>query len=152
MRLAIAGLAAVFLFAFQTAEAANRSDGRAQAKPAQQTRSTTAATPPRQSATQTSRNQASRKATAGASSRQAQARMAMPAPYARSSSGSLRQTAMASCTTRKGRRSCGPVLRTASLGWSGGMPPMSMAQSTCPDGTMAVNATGHSDVVRCVPL
>jgi Meckel syndrome type 1 protein len=59
--------------------------------------------------------------------------------------------AAASCTTsRQGRRVC--TSRDASLRWTGGLAPAALSQASCPDGTMATNAIGHRDVVRCVPL
>lgn len=78
-------------------------------------------------------------------------------PYSRQNSAApvrgLRQTAMASCTTRNGRRVCTPgVTRTASMRWTGGLAPAAMSQTNCPDGTIATLAIGHSDITRCVPL
>ena len=80
-------------------------------------------------------------------------------PYSRhqaaAPASSLRQTAMASCTTRNGRRSCGPAqaqARSVSFRWGGDLGPPSLAQSTCPDGTIATTAIGHTNVTRCVPL
>ncbi|MBY0338163.1 MAG: hypothetical protein K2X11_16230, partial [Acetobacteraceae bacterium] len=76
------------------------------------------------------------------------------APYTRgtASASNLRQTAMASCTTRGGRRVCTAAPRNVSFRWSGGMPAPTLEQMTCPDGTMATTALGHTNVVRCVPL
>jgi len=78
-------------------------------------------------------------------------------PYSRQNSAAsargLRQTAMASCTTRNGRRVCTPgVTRTASIRWTGGLAPAAMSQTNCPDGTIATLAIGHNDITRCVPL
>ena len=80
-------------------------------------------------------------------------RHAAAIPYGRQSAlpqRGLRQTAMASCTTRHGRRSCAPT-RTASS-WTGGLAPAGMSQAGCPDGTIATTAIGHSNITRCVPL
>ncbi len=77
-------------------------------------------------------------------------------PYSRQNAApqrGLRQTAMASCVTRNGRRVCTPgITRTASMRWTGGLAPAAMSQTTCPDGTIATLALGHSDITRCVPL
>lgn len=64
----------------------------------------------------------------------------------------LRQNAMASCTTRNGRRVCTSGARSVAFRWGGDLAPASMEQSSCPDGTIATLATGHNNVVRCVPL
>ena len=78
-------------------------------------------------------------------------------PYSRQavmSPRGLRQTAMLACTTRNGRRTCAPAVRTASvqMRWTGGLAPAAMSQAGCPDGTIATLAIGHSDITRCVPL
>ena len=78
-------------------------------------------------------------------------------PYSRQAAMSprgLRQTAMLACTTRNGRRTCAPAVRTASvqMRWTGGLAPAGMSQAGCPDGTIATLAIGHSDITRCVPL
>jgi len=95
----------------------------------------------------------------GTSSRIASARggrQMAAVPYSRQNAApvrGLRQTAMASCTTRNGRRVCTPgITRTASMRWTGGLAPAAMSQTTCPDGTIATLALGHSDITRCVPL
>ncbi|WP_207540432.1 hypothetical protein [Sabulicella rubraurantiaca] len=82
-----------------------------------------------------------------------------PVPYSRHQAAApqgLRQTAMATCTMRGGRRVCSPVAaaqpRNVSFRWGSDLPPMTMAQTSCPDGTMATMALGHTDVIRCVPL
>jgi hypothetical protein len=65
----------------------------------------------------------------------------------------LRQTAMASCTIRGGRRLCTTgVTRSVAFRWGSDLGAASMSQSSCPDGTIATMAIGHTDVVRCVPL
>lgn len=84
-------------------------------------------------------------------------RHAAAIPYARQPAiqapRGLRQTAMASCTTRNGRRVCAPgATRTASMRWTGGLAPAAMSQAGCPDGTIATMALGHNDITRCVPL
>jgi hypothetical protein len=76
-------------------------------------------------------------------------------PYARPPAQpqlGLRHTAMASCVTRGGRRSCTGGVRTASFRWGGDLAPAAMTQASCPDGTIATMAIGHDDIVRCVPL
>lgn len=55
------------------------------------------------------------------------------------------------CTTRNGRRVCTRTAN-ASFRWAGDLPPAAMSQRSCPEGTMATNAIGHSDITRCVPL
>ena len=172
-RLGASGLAVACLLAFSPAEAA-RGDARGSVraavvpKPAAVARpqaSRPSAAPSRQAVVRPSaspRPSAARHQLAArgskAAGRQAESRdrLAMPAPYARQqvAPNALRQTAMASCVVRSGRRVCGPVMRTVSFRWTqgGNMPPATMAQSTCPDGTMATTALGHTDVVRCVPL
>lgn len=89
--------------------------------------------------------------------RSGNSRHAAAIPYARQPSAQaprgLRQTAMASCTTRNGRRVCAPgATRTASMRWTGGLAPAAMSQAGCPDGTIATMAIGHNDITRCVPL
>lgn len=89
--------------------------------------------------------------------RSGSSRHAMAVPYSRNAAAlsprQLRQTAMASCTTRNGRRVCAPAItRTASMRWTGGLAPAAMSQAGCPDGTIATTAIGHSDITRCVPL
>jgi hypothetical protein len=56
------------------------------------------------------------------------------------------------CTTRNGRRVCTRVASNTSYGWAGDLPPAAMSQRACPEGTMATNAIGHSDITRCLPL
>ncbi|WP_431304935.1 hypothetical protein [Sediminicoccus sp. BL-A-41-H5] len=78
-------------------------------------------------------------------------------PYARQPAASnargLRQTAMANCTTRNGRRTCTPgATRTSGMSWTGGLAPAAFSQTGCPDGTIATMAIGHNDITRCVPL
>lgn len=84
-------------------------------------------------------------------------RQAAAVPYARPPAAnaprSLRQTAVANCTTRNGRRSCAPAATpTAAMRWTGGLAPAAMSQAGCPDGTIATMAFGHNDITRCVPL
>ncbi len=84
-------------------------------------------------------------------------RQASAVPYARQPAAQaprgLRQTAVATCTTRNGRRTCAPAAtRTASMRWTGGLAPAAMSQAGCPDGTIATMAIGHNDITRCVPL
>lgn len=122
-------------------------------------RSTTASRPTAGRATTTTQRQAlaprgtasSRSAARSGNTRQA------AVPYARQPAASnargLRQTAMASCTTRNGRRTCTPgATRTSGMSWTGGLAPAAFSQTGCPDGTIATMAIGHSDITRCVPL
>ncbi len=178
MRLAVAGLAAAWLFAFapSSSEAARADAPRHSAKASQQARAPaaaarTAATPQRAAASRavasrpvaapTARGRGASAAARGQRPRITEARAGrggagIAIPYARhqAAPNPLRQMAMASCTVRQGRRVCGPGTRTVSFRWSqgGGMPPPTLAQTTCPDGTIATTAIGHNDVVRCVPL
>lgn len=88
--------------------------------------------------------------------RTGQSRQAAAVPYSRQAAlptRGLRQTAVASCTTRNGRRNCTPAAaRTVAMRWTGGLAPAAMSQAGCPDGTIATMAIGHSDITRCVPL
>lgn len=91
-------------------------------------------------------------ARSGTSTRQAAAIPYARQPAAQAPRG-LRQTAVATCTTRNGRRTCAPTAtRTASFRWTGGLAPAAMSQAGCPDGTIATMALGHNDITRCVPL
>lgn len=99
---------------------------------------------------------AARPASRPASGQRAAQRPSAAVPYstrgnAARPAASGRQTAAQRCTTRNGRRVC---TRTAdaSYRWAGGLPPAAMSQRVCPEGTMATNAIGHSDITRCVPL
>jgi len=51
-------------------------------------------------------------------------------------------------------RSRGPArCAPARLAWQAGLTPAAGVQTAeCPDGTMATLATGHSNVIRCMPL
>lgn len=104
-----------------------------------------------QQATAPRNAQASRSVARSGATRQA------AVPYSRQPAAQaprgLRQTAVASCTTRNGRRVCAPAAtRTASFRWTGGLAPAAMSQAGCPDGTIATMAFGHNDITRCVPL
>ncbi|MBB3899394.1 hypothetical protein [Roseococcus suduntuyensis] len=95
-------------------------------------------------------------ATRPASGQRAAPRPAAAVPYsaprnAARSGASGRQTAAQRCTTRNGRRVCTRTAN-ASFRWAGDLPPAAMNQRACPEGTMATNAIGHSDITRCVPL
>lgn len=58
----------------------------------------------------------------------------------------------ASCP-RGARRCSGRAVATPPMRWSQGLAPAAGVQAaTCPAGTMATLATGHSDVVRCMPI
>lgn len=91
-----------------------------------------------------------------ASGQRATQRPAAAVPYsaprnAARPAASGRQTAARHCTTRNGRRVCTQTAN-ASYRWTGGLAPAAMNQRACPEGTMATNAIGHSDITRCVPL
>lgn len=138
-----------------TAARSSATSSRASAVPSRQASSRTNAASSRHALTPrsaTASRSASRdRATAG---RSTSSRHAAAIPYGRQSATpqrGLRQTAMASCTTRNGRRSCAPS-RTAAMSWTGGLAPAAMSQAGCPDGTIATNALGHNDITRCVPL
>jgi hypothetical protein len=64
----------------------------------------------------------------------------------------LAQTAMANCVVRNGRRVCQAQPRNTAFRWTGGLAPAALSQTSCPDGTIATTAIGHSNVVRCMPL
>jgi hypothetical protein len=177
MRSFIGGLLGLCLgLALLPQDASARTDARTSAQSSQSSRTTAASRPatPRPGVTRTTT--ANRSATAGratatsqrqalaprgtASSRTAQragsSRHAAAVPYARQPAATntrgLRQTAMASCTTRNGRRVCAPGATRTSMSWTGGLAPAAMSQAGCPDGTIATMAIGHSDITRCVPL
>lgn len=58
-------------------------------------------------------------------------------------------TPKAGCGKRSRRGGCG----TSAVSWHRDLPPAANVQAmACPAGTMATLATGHSDVVRCMPL
>ena len=86
-----------------------------------------------------------------------QAAIRQPAvPYHRASLSSAQQRSApgrvaAACTLSNGRRVCGGT-RQVAMRWSGGLMPAAGNQTSCPDGTMATQALGHENVVRCVPL
>jgi hypothetical protein len=45
------------------------------------------------------------------------------------------------------------LVRAAPFAWTQGLPPAAQVQANeCPDGTMATLASGHDDVVRCMPI
>ena len=127
-----------------------------------------AATTSRQASATTARTSAARSSTVSRSAarsstmgrtaaRSGGSRQAAAIPYARQAtaqpSRSLRHAAVASCTTRNGRRVCSPsTTRTAAFRWTGGLAPAAMSQAGCPDGTIATMALGHNDITRCVPL
>jgi len=86
-----------------------------------------------------------------------QAAIRQPAvPYRRASLSSAQQRSAFSrvasaCTVSNGRRVCGGT-RQVAMRWSGGLMPAAGNQTSCPDGTMATQALGHQNVVRCLPL
>lgn len=143
--------------------------GRPQAQPSRRdaapartasTRPATARPAAQASRQQAGRQQAalpSRRGAAETRNQNARQRARAAVPYANSRQAAanprnLRQSAMLTCTTRNGRRTCAPQVRNTSFRWTGGLAPAAMSQSSCPDGTIATNAIGHSNVVRCVPL
>lgn len=174
MRSFIGGLLGLCLgLALLPQDASARTDARTSAQSSQSSRTTAASRPatPRPGVTRTTttarrttaapQRQAlaprattsSRTALRSGSSRQQVAAV----PYARQPAANtqrgLRQTAVASCTTRNGRRTCAPAAtRTASMRWTGGLAPAAFSQTGCPDGTIATMAIGHNDITRCVPL
>jgi hypothetical protein len=172
MRSFIGGLLGLCLgLALLPQDASARTDARASAQSSNSARTATAARPaaPRPGVTRTttaSRPAATshRQALAPRSTtsnrtalRSGTSRQMAAVPYARQPAAhtqrGLRQTAVASCTTRNGRRSCAPAAtRTASMRWTGGLAPAAMSQAGCPDGTIATMAIGHNDITRCVPL
>lgn len=120
-------------------EARSRSD-QAQVQSRQQTTTTRAsaarasAAPQRQAATRT------------ASHGRAAAQGGRDTRHAATRSGGRGQ-ASAACRGRN----CGTHSRTVS--WQGGLEPPTHAQATtCPSGTLATLAHGHTDIVRCMPL
>ncbi len=141
--------------ASRSAVAARPTSGRTAAARPTATRATGAvAANPRQAAAP---NRATSATTSRTAERRGSARQAAAVPYSRQAAASaprgLRQTAMASCTTRNGRRTCTPgATRTATSSWTGGLAPAAMSQAGCPDGTIATMALGHNDITRCVPL
>jgi hypothetical protein len=85
---------------------------------------------------------ASAPARAGAVPKPDQARRGVKEPR------SATQTQRAAACAR-GRGACGG----RSFDWTAGLPPaMGVQMAGCPAGTMATLATGHSDVVRCMPF
>ena len=138
------------------APAARPSASRSQAQaPARRATSTQQAS--RQEATRQQASLPGRRAATEARSQNARQRALAAVPYenrrqAGMSATNLRQSAMLTCTTRNGRRSCAPQARNTSHRWTGGLAPAAMSQSSCPDGTIATMALGHNNVVRCVPL
>lgn len=142
------------------APAARPTATRTQAQPARRDAAPARNASVRPTGQQASRQQAnlpSRRAAADTRNMSARQRANAAVPYANSRQAaanprSLRQSAMMTCTTRNGRRTCTPEVRNTSFRWTGGLAPAAMSQSACPDGTIATNAIGHSNVVRCVPL
>ncbi|MBX9702266.1 MAG: hypothetical protein K2X74_22710, partial [Acetobacteraceae bacterium] len=63
--------------------------------------------------------------------------------------------AEAATTCRSGARNCRlyRVSAPQPMRWSQGLSPaLNVQTSNCPAGTMATLATGHSNVVRCMPI
>ena len=58
-----------------------------------------------------------------------------------------RAASAAACSARRG--GC----QAPRMSWAQGLSPAAGIQANaCPDGTMAVLATGHDDIVRCMPI
>ena len=56
-------------------------------------------------------------------------------------------SAAGACSAKRG--GC----RAPRMSWTQGLPPAAGIQANaCPDGTMAVLAQGHDDIVRCMPI
>lgn len=165
MRLFLVGLLGAFLLSFtpMVPEAQGQSRTSAQnqnQRPAATAagRTTPRATPPR-TASRPAAGTAPRRATAARTAtarRVPAARAAAAVPYSNRRTASRpaatgRQAAALRCTTRNGRRVCTPRA-SAAYRWAGDLAPAAMSQRVCPEGTMATNAIGHSDITRCVPL
>lgn len=130
---------------------------RRDAAPARAASTRNAAARPTQQASRQQASLPNRRTAAESRNQTARQRATAAVPYANgrqagTNAGNLRQSAMMTCTTRNGRRTCTPQARNASFRWTGGLAPAAMSQSSCPEGTMATTAIGHSNVVRCVPL
>jgi len=139
------------------ARSATRSSARATASRARASigRHATAARSTRRGTAVAARGRAGQVSARG--SRSVNSRVAAAVPYGRfsatSQGRSLRRTAMASCSTRHGRRTCSTTAsRSEPMRWTGGLAPAAMSQAACPDGTIATMAIGHNDITRCVPL
>ncbi|WP_043360747.1 hypothetical protein [Belnapia sp. F-4-1] len=103
----------------------------------------------------------------GGGRQQAQATVTKPQQAGRSQLGRP-QSAVHRSVPMRGRGSAGRDQRAASaaacsakhggcraprMSWAQGLPPAAGIQANaCPDGTMAVLATGHDDIVRCMPI
>ncbi len=58
-----------------------------------------------------------------------------------------RAASAAACSAKRG--GC----RAPRMSWAQGLPPAAGIQANaCPDGTMAMLARGHDDIVRCMPI
>jgi hypothetical protein len=98
----------------------------------------------------------------GGGRQQARTAVVKPQPVVRSQAGVHRSGPMRSqgsagqdqraasafaCSAKRG--GC----RAPRMSWTQGLPPAAGIQaSACPDGTMAVLARGHDDIVRCMPI
>ncbi|TDH62032.1 hypothetical protein E2C06_13770 [Dankookia rubra] len=75
------------------------------------------------------------------------------APQARLQQAAWRPGAAPAACSRKARQCRGAGLAPVRFGWTQGLPPAALVQTSgCPDGTMATLARGHDDVVRCMPI
>jgi hypothetical protein len=98
----------------------------------------------------------------GGGRHQARVAMAKPQQAARSQapvhrSGPLRSQGSAGRDQRAASAvACGAKrggCRAPRMSWAQGLPPAAGIQANaCPDGTMAVLAQGHDDIVRCMPI
>lgn len=107
---------------------------------------------------------ATRNTTARPAARQAGKSVARPTRQRATSSIRSRETVSrdrraaiasspATSCPRGARRCSTRHMATPPMRWSQGLSPAAGVQAaTCPAGTMATLATGHSDVVRCMPI
>lgn len=156
MRRVLLALAAIAL-TIPAAEAAQRDTQRTQvsraAKPAVQAQR---ATPPRQAtaARQSVRTTPPATRQAAATTRTgrravAQGRVPVrPGDVRTSSSSTVVRGASAATISRDAMARQDRGVR----GWQSGLLPTSHAQTACPEGTFATLASGHANVVRCMPL
>ncbi len=133
-------------------------EARSRTEQTQASRSTTArpAAAPQARSSQANRATAARRSTAPqrqaaagrGDARQASANRSARGASTRGSAGRAgHQQASGSCRGRN----CGATQRQVT--WQSGLAPATNAQAqSCPAGTLATLARGHSDVVRCLPL
>lgn len=142
--LVLAALA--FTFTGLTAEAATRSSSQASVSRASAARPAAAV----------NRGQLSRSASVAPRSAAPRsgvlrsARAAQARPVAGQAQGRRGMAAAVSCSrSSSGARRC----TTARASWQAGLAPAANVQtSDCPEGTMATNALGHTNITRCMPI